>query len=92
MEVWTKALSLKALPITISVGIIKLIHKKGEKETIKNKSPITMLNCSYKIYAKVLAQRITNHMKTWIKKEQKSIIKGRYILHVIIATYGKLWS
>ena len=46
-----------------------------------------MLNCAYKIYAKALAQRITNRLKEWINKEQKGFIKGRYILDAIIAIW-----
>ena len=43
-----------------------------------------MLNCAYKIYAKTVALRLTNHMKEWINKEQECSIKGRYILDAII--------
>ena len=46
-----------------------------------------MLNCAYKIYAKAIALRLSNHMKEWINKEQKGFIKGRYILDAILATW-----
>ena len=46
-----------------------------------------MLNIAYKIYAKALALRLTNHMKDWINKEQKGFIKGRFILDAIITIW-----
>ena len=46
-----------------------------------------MLNSAYKIYAKAIALRLSNHMKEWINKEQKGFIKGRYILDAIIAIW-----
>ena len=46
-----------------------------------------MLNCAYKIYAKAMALRPSNHMKEWINKEQKGFIKERYILDAIIAIW-----
>lgn len=51
---------------------------------------ITMLNNAYKIYSKALASRIFEHLKTWLKEEQKDFIKGRYILEVIIALWEGL--
>ena len=52
-----------------------------------NWRPITMLNIAYKIYAKALALRLTDHLKDWIRHEQKGFIKGSYILDAIIALW-----
>lgn len=47
-----------------------------------------MLNTAYKIFAKALANRLlTNHLHTWIRKEKKGFVKGRYILDAIIALW-----
>ena len=69
LEVWREAIRFKALPLPINGGIIKLIHKKEEKDIISNWSPITLLNCAYKVFAKALALRLKDHMKEWVRQE-----------------------
>ena len=66
LEVWREAIKFKALLLPINEGIIKLIHKKEEKDIISNWRPITLFNCAYKIYAKALALRLREHMKEWV--------------------------
>ena len=87
LEVWKEAFRFKALPLPINEGIIKLIHKKEEKDIISNWRPITLLNCAYKIYAKALALRLRDHMKVWFQQEQKGFIKGRFILDNIVTLW-----
>ena len=84
---WIEATKFSALPLFLNEGVIKLIHKKEEKELISNWRPITMLNSAYKIYAKAIALRLTNHMREWINKEQKGFIKGRFTLDAIITIW-----
>lgn len=64
VEVWQEAISFGRLPSTINEGFIKLVHKKEEKEKLTNNpSPITMVKCAYKIFAKALALCLSDHMK-----------------------------
>ena len=46
-----------------------------------------MLTTAYKIFAKVLATRLSSHLKEWIRPEQKGFVRGRYILDAIIALW-----
>ncbi|MCO5576231.1 hypothetical protein L7F22_030040 [Adiantum nelumboides] len=87
VAVWREAISFEALPLPINEGIIKLIHKKEEKNIITNWRPITLLNCAYKIFAKALALRLKDHMSKWIREEQKGFIKGRFILDNIVTLW-----
>lgn len=32
--VWDEALHFKALPLSINIGVVKLIHKRGDKDQI----------------------------------------------------------
>lgn len=79
--------------VTLNMGIIKLIHKEGEKALIKNWCPITLLNVSYKILAKVLANRLVTILPKFICSTQTSFIKGRYILENLITCWESMkWA
>lgn len=43
---------------SFSEGIIALVPKNGDQTDISNKRPISMLNCDYKIFSKILANRL----------------------------------
>lgn len=45
-------------PAAFSEGIISLIPKKGDPTEIYNRRPISMLNCDYKIFSKILMNRL----------------------------------
>ena len=58
-------------------GLITLIHKKGNRDELKNWRPVTLLNCDYKIVATVLAMRTQTVLASIIKETQVGYIKGR---------------
>lgn len=86
-ELYTKAYENVSLGELINKGIIKLLPKEGDKSLIKNWRPITLLNVSYKILAKVLALRIENVLPKFIFPTQIGFIKGRFILENIITSW-----
>ena len=59
------------------VGVISLIHKKGEESDLKNWRPITLLNYDYKIMATVIAHRFQKVLKTIVNENQVGYMKGR---------------
>ena len=68
------------LSITQRRGIIKLIPKKdAEPYFIKNWRPLTLLNCDYKIAAKVIAGRLKIFLSNLINSDQTGFIKGRFV-------------
>ena len=67
------------LSITMRRGVIVLIWKGNDKRLLKNWQPISLLNCDYKIIAKVLATRIRYILPKIIHPNQKCGIKGRSI-------------
>lgn len=82
LRVWEESLTHEALPFSINEGIIKLIHKKDQKDNISNWRLIMILSTTYKIFAKTLARRLSSHQKEWISRpEQKGFIKGRFLWH-----------
>ena len=60
-------------------GVIKLLHKKGEKTNLDNYRPISLLNYDYKICTAVLARRVQKIIKNIISNDQCGYIKGRFI-------------
>jgi hypothetical protein len=50
------------------------------------------LNCSYKIFTKVLTNRIGQVIDRMIASNQTSFIKGRYILESVVTAYEVLHS
>lgn len=46
-----------------------------------------MLPLAYKIFAKVISNRLVNHLKEWVRPEQKGFVKGRYIVDAIISLW-----
>ena len=68
------------LSITQRRGIIKLVPKKdSEPHLIKNRRPLSLLNCDYKIAAKAIANRIKSVTSKLINNDQTGFIKGRFI-------------
>ena len=68
------------LSVTQRRGIIKLIPKKDvEPYFIKNWHPISLLNCDYKIAAKVIANRFKEVLPNLIDNDQTGFLKGRSI-------------
>ena len=60
-------------------GLIKLLHKKGDRNKLNNYRPISLLNYDYKICTLALAIRLQSVIGNIIGEEQTGYIKGRYI-------------
>lgn len=68
------------LSISQRRGLISLLPKKNKVlYYLKNWRPISLLNCDYKIAAKVIASRIKNVLPTIINFDQTGFLKGRSI-------------
>ncbi|XP_059067565.1 uncharacterized protein LOC131858359 [Cryptomeria japonica] len=93
LDIYDEALGKGSLGNVINKGIIKLIPKDGDKALVKNRRPITLLNVSYKILAKMLAVRLEKILPKFIYPTQTSFIKGRYILENLITSWEAVeWS
>jgi len=66
------------LPPTLTQAIITVIHKKGKDElNVGSYRPISLLNIDYKIYAKILANRLTPLMNKIVHNDQTGFISNR---------------
>jgi hypothetical protein len=64
----------------INFADITLIPKENRACTMRKFRPISLLNCSYKIFTKVLTNRINKVADRLICSNQTVFIRGRYIL------------
>jgi hypothetical protein len=73
------------LPLfSVNFGIINLLPKEKEVKKIQQYRPICMLNVSFKIFTKVLANRLSSIACKVIKPSQTTFLPGRYILEGVV--------
>ncbi|GBG75454.1 hypothetical protein CBR_g20085 [Chara braunii] len=65
---------------SIAKGIITLLYKKGDRSEIRNWRPISLLNLSYKVLAKMLANRLAIHLPGLVGLDQGAFVRGRSIM------------
>ena len=66
-------------------GAIRITHKKGNRDELKNYRPITLLNVDLKILTRTLAKRLANILPSLIHKSQRAV-PGRQIrenIHIV---------
>jgi hypothetical protein len=61
--------------------VITLIPKSGDKAKLSNWRPITLLGSTYKVLAKVLAERIKAALTHIIRPNQTGFVEGRSIIN-----------
>ena len=92
-EVYQFAADNGSLGDKINQGLIKLLPKDGDKLQVKNWRPITLLNISYKVIAKLLANRIAKVLDSIISVTKTGFIKGRFILENLVTSWEAMhWA
>lgn len=77
MDYWqmtTKSIISGQLPLGVTQGMIALLHKGGDRTTLTNWRPITLLNIGYKIYAKALQLRLQPILMEVISPDQSAFL------------------
>ncbi|GBG68546.1 hypothetical protein CBR_g3090 [Chara braunii] len=70
----------------MTLGVISMLFKKGDKTEVRNWRPISLLNVSYKILAKTLARRLGSHLPGLVEGDQGAFVQGRSIFNNIVTT------
>jgi hypothetical protein len=71
----------------LNCAMITLIPKVEEAIEMKQFRPISLINCSFKIFSKVLTGRLRKNSRRLISPNQSAFIKGRYILESVVVAH-----
>jgi hypothetical protein len=71
----------------LNCALLTLIPKVEEARDMRNFRPISLINCSFKIFSKVLTNRLSKVAQRLISFNQSAFIKGRYILESVVVAH-----
>jgi hypothetical protein len=71
----------------LNFSMITLIPKENEARSMKKFRPISLLNCSFKIFTKVLTNRLAKIIDRLISYHQSAFIRGRFILESVVTAH-----
>jgi hypothetical protein len=66
---------------------IILLPKEDGARTLKKFRPISLINCSFKIFAKALNNRLERVCDRLLTPYQTTFMKGRFILYSVVAAH-----
>ena len=79
-EIWKGG----AVPREWKTGIIKPIHKKGDKKVVGNYRRITLMDTGYKIYAEIIRKKNKVDKTQMGYRERKGTAAAIYVLKEIV--------
>lgn len=71
----------------LNFTMLTLIPKEPDASVMKKFRPISLLNCVFRIFTKVLTNRLAQIMNRLISSNQTAFIKGRYILESVVSAH-----
>ncbi|CAI5476598.1 unnamed protein product [Closterium sp. Yama58-4] len=75
--------STALLSTEVKEAVTILLHKKGDKDQLNNYRPITLLNFTYKVLARVVADRMKKFLSRVISLEQYGFLPGRRLTDAV---------
>ena len=84
LELYNNMFLQNTAPPSHKLAVIKLIPKPGSKMDVNNWRPISLLNCDYKILAKIISLRLMPLLSSYISDSQQAGIQGRQIHHTLL--------
>lgn len=71
----------------LNCALVTLVPKVGDAMNMKQFRPISLLNCSFKIFSKILTLRLSAVVQKIVAPTQSAFIKGRYILESVVVAH-----
>jgi mannosylglycoprotein endo-beta-mannosidase len=71
----------------LNFAMITLIPKEEDARSMKKFRPISLLNCSFKIFTKAVTKRYAKIMNRLISQCQFAFIRGRFILESVVTAH-----
>ncbi|CAI5975289.1 unnamed protein product [Closterium sp. NIES-65] len=75
--------SSAVLSTEVKEAVTILLHKKGDKDQLNNYRPITLLNFTYKVLARVVADQMKKALSKVISPEQYGFLSGRRLTDAV---------
>jgi hypothetical protein len=76
----------------LNFALLTLIPKEMGARSMKKYRPISLCNCSFKIFSKVLNLRLGKIANRLISSQQIAFIGGRYILESVVVAHEVVHS
>ena len=74
----------EVFPRGLNASFIALIPKVADPQVLNEYRTISLIECTYKILAKILANRLKKVMHFLINERQSTFIEGRHMLHSVM--------
>jgi hypothetical protein len=71
----------------LNYAMIILIPKEDEVKSLRKFRPISLINCSFKIFAKALNNRLERISNRLLAPNQTAFVKGRFILESVMSAH-----
>jgi hypothetical protein len=71
----------------LNFAMLTLIPKVDNATEVKKFRPIGFLNCSFKMFSKLLTLRLERVCQRLVAKEQSAFIRGRFILESVVVAH-----
>ena len=83
-KVYEESAAHKELPDSCLEGIISVLYKKGAKDDPRNYRPLSLLNCDYKIFTRILTQRMNTAVLQFVSPQQTGFVQNSFIAENIM--------
>jgi hypothetical protein len=76
----------------LNFATLTLIPKVEDASEMRNFRPISLLNCSFKIFGRLLTTRLEKICDRIVAQEQGALIRVRYILESVVVAHEVVYS
>lgn len=76
----------------LNFALVILVPKVHDASNMKQFRPISLLNCSFKLFSKLLTIRLGKVAQRLVATNQSAFIKGRYILDSVVVAHELVHS